>query len=131
MVRSRCFRATAYTPSTTRSSASSAIALTLGSLTVVADVRPFRAERYDEANAGPLEALVAPPYDVITPEQRQDYLARSPYNVVHLTLPDDEEQAGRDLAAWRSDGVLARDAEPAYWLLSQEYTGPDGVTQNA
>jgi uncharacterized protein (DUF1015 family) len=98
-------------------------------LTVVADVRPFRAERYDEANAGPLDALVAPPYDVITPEQRQAYLARSPYNVVHLTLPDDEEQAGRDLAAWRATGVLARDADPAYWLLSQEYTGPDGVTR--
>jgi uncharacterized protein (DUF1015 family) len=98
-------------------------------LTVVADVRPFRAERYDEANAGPLETLVAPPYDVITPDQRQDYLARSPYNVVHLTLPDDEEQAGRDLAAWRGNDVLARDADPAYWLLSQEYTGPDGVSR--
>ena len=93
----------------------------------MADVRPFRAERYDEANAGSLEALVAPPYDVITAEQRRDYLARSPYNVVHLTLPDDEEQAGRDLVAWRANGVLARDADPAYWLLSQEYTGPDGV----
>ena len=33
---------------------------------------------------------------------RADYLARSPYNVVHLTLPDSEEQAARDLAAWRS-----------------------------
>ena len=95
----------------------------------MADVRPFRAERYDEAKAGPLEPLVAPPYDVISPEQREDYLARSPYNVVHLTLPDDEEQAARDLAAWRADGVLARDAEPAYWLLSQDYTGPDGVTR--
>jgi uncharacterized protein (DUF1015 family) len=98
-------------------------------LTVVADVRPFRAERYDEAQAGPLETLVAPPYDVITPEQRQQYLARSPYNVVHLTLPDDDEQAGQDLANWRLDGVLARDDDPASWLLSQQYTGPDGVTR--
>jgi len=93
----------------------------------VADVRPFRAERYDEAKAGPLERLVAPPYDVISPAERDDYLARSPYNVVHLTLPDDEEQAARDLADWRSQGVLFRDAEPGGWILSQEYTGPDGV----
>src|ERR671929_1686041 len=114
-------------PSTTRSSASSAIALTLGSLTVVADVRPFQAERYDEAHAGPLEQLVAPPYDVISPVERRDYLARSPYNVVHLTLPDDEEQAARDLADWRSRGVVGRDDEPSAWLLSQDYTGPDGV----
>jgi uncharacterized protein (DUF1015 family) len=93
------------------------------------EVKPFRAERYDEAKAGPLENLVAPPYDVITPEQRREYLARTPYNVVHLTLPDDEEQAGRDVADWRRAGVLVRDADPAYWLLSQEYTGPDGVTR--
>ena len=93
----------------------------------MADVKPFRAERYDEAKAGPLEQLVAPPYDVVSPAEREQYLARSPYNVVHLTLPDDEERAAADLAEWRAQGVLARDAEPGSWLLSQDYTGPDGV----
>jgi uncharacterized protein (DUF1015 family) len=93
----------------------------------MADVKPFRAERYDEAKAGPLEQLVAPPYDVVSPAEREDYLARSPYNVVHLTLPVDEEQAARDLAEWRAAGVLGRDVEPGSWLLSQDYTGPDGV----
>ena len=93
----------------------------------MADVKPFRAERYDEEKAGPLERLVAPPYDVISPAEREDYLARSPYNVVHLTLPDDEQQAARDLAAWRGQGVLSRDEEPGAWVLSQDYTGPDGV----
>src|SRR6266545_3086593 len=93
----------------------------------MAEVKPFRAERYDEAKAGPLAELVAPPYDVISPEERDEYLARSPYNVVHLTLPDDEEQAGRDLAGWRRDGVVVRDEESSQWLLSQDYVGPDGV----
>jgi len=93
----------------------------------VADVRAFRAERYDETKAGPLESLVAPPYDVISPAEREQLLARSPYNVVHLTLPDDEEQAVQDLADWRGRGVVVRDAEPSAWLLSQDYTGPDGV----
>jgi uncharacterized protein (DUF1015 family) len=95
----------------------------------MAVVKPFRAERYDESKAGPLERLVAPPYDVLSPEQRAEYLARSPYNVVHLTLPDDEEQAGRDVRDWREQGVLTRDAEPAYWFLSQDYVGPDGVSR--
>ena len=95
----------------------------------MAVVKPFRAERYDESKAGPLERLVAPPYDVLSPEQREEYLARSPYNVVHLTLPDDEEQAGRDVTDWREQGVLARDQEPGYWLLSQDYVGPDGVSR--
>ncbi len=92
----------------------------------MADVRPFRALRYDEAKAGPLEALVAPPYDVISAEEREKYSARSPYNVVHLTLPDDEEDAARDLRRWRESSILARDAEPKFWALSQAYTGPDG-----
>jgi uncharacterized protein (DUF1015 family) len=96
-------------------------------LTVVADVRAFRAERYDQAQAGPLEDLVAPPYDVVSPAQREELLSRSPYNVVHLTLPDDEQQAARDLAGWRSGGILAREERPGAWLLSQDYTGPDGV----
>src|SRR6476659_9794120 len=95
----------------------------------MAVVKPFRAERYDESKAGPLERLVAPPYDVLSPEQREEYLARSPYNVVHLTLPDDEEQAGRDVTDWREQGVLVRDQEPACWLLSQDYVGPDGVSR--
>jgi uncharacterized protein (DUF1015 family) len=92
----------------------------------VAEVRPFRALRYDEDVAGPLDTLVAPPYDVISEEERQAYLRRSPYNVVHLTLPDSEEQAGRDFREWVDSGVLRRE-EPAYWALEQQYTGPDGV----
>src|SRR3954449_8818118 len=92
----------------------------------MADVRPFRALRYSVPD---LEAVVAPPYDVISDEQRQEYLARDPHNVVHLTLPDDEEQAGRDLAAWRDQGVLVQDDEPSYWWLLQDYVGPDGVAR--
>jgi uncharacterized protein (DUF1015 family) len=96
----------------------------------MAVVKPFRAERYDEQSAGPLEQLVAPPYDVISPEERSELLAKSPYNVVHLTLPDTEEEAGTAIADWRRRGVLARDEEPAYWFLSQDYVGPDGVARN-
>jgi uncharacterized protein (DUF1015 family) len=95
----------------------------------MAKVRPFRALRFDEGVAGPLAGLVAPPYDVLTPEQRAAYLGRSPYNVVHLTLPESEEQAARDLADWRVRGVLAEDSEPSYWWLSQDYVGPDGVAR--
>jgi uncharacterized protein (DUF1015 family) len=95
----------------------------------VAVVRPFRALRYDPAVAGPLETLVAPPYDVIGPEQRDELRGRSRYNVVHLTLPDSEDEAAATLAGWREQGVLVRDPEPAYWWLAQEYVGPDGVAR--
>src|SRR5690348_886009 len=92
----------------------------------MARIRPFRALRYDVPD---LEAVVAPPYDVISEEERAGYLARSPYNVVHLTLPASEEQAARDLAAWQEERVLVRDPEPSYWWLAQDYVGPDGVAR--
>src|SRR3954471_13408749 len=91
-------------------------------------VRPFRALRYDQATVGPLDALVAPPYDVISDEARLQYLDRSPYNVVHLTLPESEQEAADDLRAWREEGVLV-EAEPGVWWVAQDYVGPDGVAR--
>lgn len=101
----------------------------------MAEILPLTALHYDLAVAGPLQALVSPPYDVIDPEQRAELAARSPYNVVHVDLPDvdpaapGEDQyahAARLLAAWQQDGALTRDDTPAIWALTQEYTGPDG-----
>jgi uncharacterized protein (DUF1015 family) len=89
-------------------------------------IRPFSALRYDPEVAGPLGALVAPPYDVISDAQRAEYFARSPYNVVRLTLPDTPEDAARDLTAWQEHGVL-REEPPRYWWVAQDYTGPDGI----
>jgi uncharacterized protein (DUF1015 family) len=92
----------------------------------VAEVKPFRAVRYGE-RAGSLETLVAPPYDVISAAEREELAARNPRNVVHLTLPEDEADAGRTWRSWREDGTLADEAEPRFWWLSQDYVGPDGV----
>ena len=93
----------------------------------MAVVKPFRAVRYDEERAGPLADLVAPPYDVIGPAERREYLERSPFNVVHLTLPESEEGAARAWADWLDRGILTQDDHPAVWALSQDYVGPDGV----
>jgi uncharacterized protein (DUF1015 family) len=95
----------------------------------MAVVKPFRAVRYDEAVAGPLETLVAPPYDVIDAVERDELMARSPLNVVHLTLPDDVDDAARLWGEWLSDGALVREPEPSFWALEQEYVGPDGVAR--
>jgi uncharacterized protein (DUF1015 family) len=93
----------------------------------VARVKPFRAARYDERKAGPLGSLLALPYDVIGPEQRERYLESNPYNVVRLILPDDCEEAAKLFAKWRRDGVLTDETEDAVWWLRQDYEGPDGV----
>jgi uncharacterized protein (DUF1015 family) len=101
----------------------------VGTVSAVAVVRPFRALRYDPAVAGPLDLLVAPPYDVVGSDEREELFGRSPYNVVHLTLPETEEKAAASLADWRGRGVLVQEQVPSYWWLAQEYVGPDGVAR--
>jgi uncharacterized protein (DUF1015 family) len=94
----------------------------------VARLKPFRALRYDTRRAGPLESLVAPPHDVISPELRGRLLAASPYNAVRLLHPDSPEDAARELEAWKAEGVLVRERDPAVWLLEEEFAGADGET---
>jgi uncharacterized protein (DUF1015 family) len=98
-----------------------------GKLAAVPLLKPFRALRYDEGTAGPLDDLVAPPYDVVTPQGRETLLARSRWNAVRVVRPDDPEEAARELADWRQRGVLVREERPAVWLLEEEFTGPDDI----
>ena len=97
----------------------------------MADVQPFRALHYDLDRVGGLQAVVAPPYDVIDAEQRAELLTRSPHNVVEIDLPQDDGDPYAHAAAvfgdWQRDGVLVRDDQPALWALEQEYMGPDGL----
>jgi uncharacterized protein (DUF1015 family) len=92
----------------------------------MADAKPFRAVRYAGA-AGSLADLVAPPYDAVDDAERAELYRRSPYNVLHVTLPDSAEDAGRLYRRWLSEGMLERDDEPAAWLAVESYVGPDGV----
>ncbi len=90
-------------------------------------VRPFRALRFDVAEAGPLDDLVAPPYDVIAPGELERFTARSPRNVVRLIRPHEPELAAQRLREWVESGILVREQRPAVWRIEEEYTGPDGI----
>jgi len=101
----------------------------------MADVQPLQALHYEPSAVGELASVVAPPYDVIDQHQRAELLARSPYNVVAVDLPQADEggdpyaQAGDLFESWQLQGALARDREPAIWAHTQDYTGPDGVAR--
>jgi uncharacterized protein (DUF1015 family) len=101
--------------------------VTLIASRAVAEIRPFRAVRYDEARAGPIASLLALPYDVIGPVDRERYLDASPYNVVRLIVPDSARAAARLFSEWLREGVLVQEDEDAIWWLRQDYEGPDGV----
>jgi uncharacterized protein (DUF1015 family) len=98
----------------------------------MAEVKPLNTLRYDGRAAGPLENLIAPPYDVIDAGLRAELLGRSPLNVVEIDLPespgggDPYQHAGETFEAWRQQGIVVREPEPAMWALDQLYRAPDG-----
>jgi uncharacterized protein (DUF1015 family) len=98
----------------------------------MAEVQPLRALHYDTSVVGPLADVVAPPYDVIDSSQRAELVARSPFNVVAIDLPQgdpDPYESARELfESWQLQGALVREREPALWAHTQDYTGPDGNT---
>ena len=77
----------------------------------MADLQPLRTLRYDTSVAGPLEDLIAPPYDVIDDAMRAELAARSPHNVVAIDLPPSYEAAATTMADWRARGVLVQEDE--------------------
>jgi uncharacterized protein (DUF1015 family) len=90
---------------------------------------PFRALRYDSSRVE-LERVLAPPYDVIDDSQRVELAARDEHNAVRLTLPraessggDDYAEAGRLIGAWRGEGVLRPDPEPALYVYEERQDG--------
>jgi uncharacterized protein (DUF1015 family) len=99
----------------------------------MAETRPLQAVRYEPAAVGSLDAVVAPPYDVIDDELRDALCARSPFNVVEIDLPraasagdDPYLHAQTTYEHWLQEGVLVREREPSIWALTQDYVGPDG-----
>ncbi len=93
----------------------------------MADIAPLTPLRYDlsKAPAG-LASLVAPPYDVISPQERAELAARDPSNVVRLILPEGDgdtkyANAAETLQAWIKAGVLVRDPEPAFYRYDQTF----------
>jgi uncharacterized protein (DUF1015 family) len=97
----------------------------------MADIRAFRAFRYDLGRVGALSDVVAPPYDVIGPELQQALYDRSPYNVIRLILnketPADTEadnrytRAAAHLKDWQRDDVLRQDSARALYVCYQDF----------
>jgi uncharacterized protein (DUF1015 family) len=92
----------------------------------MADVQPFRAVRYAGA-AGTLADLVAPPYDAVGDDERAELYTRSPYNVIHVTLPESAAEGARVYREWLASSVLERDDDAGAWIAVERYVGPDGV----
>lgn len=98
------------------------------------EIRPLRGYRYAGNAARDVSAVVAPPYDQISPEAQDRLHAMSPHNIVRVTYPMDEGDKYRTargvLDGWLADGVWRRDDRPAIYPYHQTYTvGGQTVTR--
>jgi uncharacterized protein (DUF1015 family) len=103
----------------------------------MAEIAPFRGILYDLAKAGAADKLLAPPYDVISDEDRAKLAALDAHNCVHLILPKDAsggdsdgkyQEAARALDAWLDQGVLRRDDAPALYRYHQIFREPGATS---
>jgi uncharacterized protein (DUF1015 family) len=97
----------------------------------MADIRAFRAFRYDLGRVGALSEVIAPPYDVIDADLQRALYARNPYNAVRLILNQEETtdtatnnrytRAAGFLREWQAHGILAQDTARALYVYHQEF----------
>jgi len=93
----------------------------------MAELRPFRALRYClSPGMAVVGRVLAPPYDVISPQQQAALYELSPYNVIRLEYPREPGEAryrsaAETLARWRREGVLVLEEQPALYLYEQMF----------
>jgi uncharacterized protein (DUF1015 family) len=94
-------------------------------------VEPFKAFRFDAAVVGDTGDCIAPPYDVISPDQQEELYQKNPYNLVRIIKgkindSDDGEdnqytRAAVFLADWIDEGALKQDPAEAIYAYVQDF----------
>ncbi len=91
---------------------------------------PFAALRYDSSL--PLDAVAAPPYDVLSEADVDALLARHPRNIVAIDVPRDADgptrydAAAERLAEWIAEGTLVLDSQPTFTLYRMRFADEAG-----
>lgn len=93
------------------------------------EIKPFRSFTYGASLLKRIKPLVCPPYDVISPAGREALVKQDPLNFVRVELPAGDasvryDEARRLWAAWTEQGVLVRDARPAFYSYEARFRSP-------
>ena len=99
----------------------------------MAEVVPFKGVLFNvpKVSKSSGEELLAPPYDIITPEYQQELYDKSPYNIVRVDFgkkePGDSEKENRYtrakafLECWIREEVLVRSSSPSLYAYEIAY----------
>lgn len=96
----------------------------------MAEIIPFTGILYNPEKVDASE-IMAPPYDIVTHDLKEELYLKSPHNVIRIDFgkdrdgdTDDENRytrASRCLAEWQKEGILTRDPEPFFYCYEMRY----------
>ena len=95
-------------------------------------VAPFKGIQYNKDKVKPLDAVMSPPYDIISEKMQQELYDQNDYNFVRLILgkilPTDTDQNNRYTRAkklfddWQKNTILTPAATPTIYPYQVDYT---------
>ena len=91
------------------------------------EILPFKGLRYSIKKIGSYSKVLAQPYDVIDENKKIILKNFSPYNIVHLTLPDDTDkknryESARDiLSGWINEEILEPDRDESFYIFRENF----------
>jgi len=96
----------------------------------MAEVIPFRGVLYNPQRVD-TTSVMAPPYDIVTPEFKEILYRRSPYNIIRIDFGKDNKgdnqeenrytRAARWLNEWLEKNILIQDIIPAFYCYETTY----------
>lgn len=91
----------------------------------MAEIKGYKGLRFNCEKAGKIEELVCPPYDIISDQQREEYIKTNPHNIIRLELPNGDDKynkAAEILKDWLEKGILVKEDKPAIYIYEEEFT---------
>jgi len=96
----------------------------------MAEIIPFKGILYNVSKVS-IGDVLAPPYDIITPEHQEELYRKSPFNIVRIDFgkeqPGDNEtdnkytRSKNNLEAWIKKGILIRSEKPSFYAYEMSY----------
>ncbi|MCP4708609.1 MAG: DUF1015 domain-containing protein [Planctomycetes bacterium] len=96
------------------------------------EISAFKGYRFDPTNVVDAGQCIAPPYDIIDPEQQQELYDQNESNIVRIikgkTNPDDSDsdnvytRAKVTLCGFIKQGALKQDARDSVYVYAQDFT---------
>lgn len=100
------------------------------SLETMAEIIPIKGILYNPEKVD-ASSTVAPPYDIISHDYKEELYSKSPYNVIRIDFGKDKDgddanenrytRASAFLSDWLAEGILIKDTEPAFYCYEISY----------